>query len=199
MIENFRIRFTQAFIVVILLIVLFSKSYFESNLPVISALLFFIGIVLAGFASLGRLWCSLYIAGYKTDKLVIQGPYSMSRNPLYFFSLLGAVGAGFATETFLIPLLILIVFSIYYPFVIISEEAELRSKHPNDFDSYYKSVPKFFPKISLLTEPREYIVRPVIFRKHMFDAMWFIWFIGILEIIEELHELGIMPTLFTLY
>jgi len=64
---------------------------------------------------------------------------------------------------------------------------------------YLKEVLTFFPKISLLNEPEEYIVKPKIFKRHMFHALWFIWFTGIIEIIEELHELSVLPTIFKIY
>ncbi|WP_245307485.1 isoprenylcysteine carboxylmethyltransferase family protein [Mesorhizobium sp. AA23] len=50
------------------------------------------GFVLVCF--LGRLWSILYVGGRKNDELVVSGPFSMSRNPLYFFSIIGAVGIG---------------------------------------------------------------------------------------------------------
>jgi hypothetical protein len=51
----------------------------------------------------------------------------------------------------------------------------------------------------MLKEPNQYVVEPKIFRKHIFDALWFIWLLGILELIEELHELSILPILIRLY
>ena len=42
----------------------------------------------------GRTWCSLYIGGRKNHELVTTGPYSVSRNPLYVFSIIGAIGIG---------------------------------------------------------------------------------------------------------
>ncbi|TFH42699.1 MAG: isoprenylcysteine carboxylmethyltransferase family protein, partial [ANME-2 cluster archaeon] len=123
MVEKIRIRVSQIFAISLIIIIAVSNSAWEHKAPFVSTFLFLIGIVLVGIASMGRLWCSLYIAGYKTDKLITEGPYSMCRNPLYFFSLLGALGVGFASETCLIPLIILLAFSMYYPFVIKSEEA----------------------------------------------------------------------------
>jgi len=200
MIEKLRISATQAFVVILVLIIAVSESAWEgSTTPFVSAILFMIGVVLVGIASLGRLWCSLYIAGYKTEVLVAEGPYSISRNPLYFFSFLGAIGVGFASETLLIPAIIFVAFTIYYPFVIKSEEAELRKLFREKFDSYFENVPRFFPNISKLKEPEKYIVNPVIFKRHLFDALWFIWFVGIMEIIEELHELNVIPFMFKIY
>jgi len=159
MVEKLRIHISQIFAVLLVVLICVSRSLWEDKAPLVTTVLFLLGAVLVGIASLGRLWCSVYIAGYKTDHLVTQGPYSMCRNPLYFFSLLGALGVGFASETFLIPVLILIGFVAYYPLVIKSEEAELARLHKDEFEMYFKKVPRFSPKISYLTEPEEYIVK----------------------------------------
>ncbi len=50
-----------------------------------------------------------------------------------------------------------------------------------------------------MNEPEEYIVRPKVLKRHIFDALWFIWIVGILEVIEALHELHIIPILFKIY
>jgi protein-S-isoprenylcysteine O-methyltransferase Ste14 len=197
--EKLRLHVSQIFAVILAFIVFLSESAWEVKLPFISAALFAIGIFLVGIASLGRLWCSLYIAGYKKAAVVTEGPYSMCRNPLYFFSFLGAIGVGCASETFLIPAIILVAFSVYYPFVIKSEEVELRKLHGEEFNTYLENVPRFLPNISMLKEPEKYTVNPAIFKRHMFDALWFVWLVGILEIIEELHEFHIIPVMFKIY
>jgi protein-S-isoprenylcysteine O-methyltransferase Ste14 len=171
----------------------------EEKVSILSTILFAAGCTLAGIASLGRLWCSLYISGYKNDTLVMVGPYSLCRNPLYFFSLLGSIGVGLTTETFSVPLIVLVAFSVYYPIVIRSEETKLSQLHGEKFESYRQTTPSFFPKLSNLKEPDEYHVRPKIFRQNMFDALWFMWLIAILELIESLHESGIVPVLFKIY
>lgn len=199
MIEKLRIIISRMFVVALFVLIFFSSSQWEEKAYFVTATLFFIGVLLVAIASLGRLWCSVYIAGYKTDHLITQGPYSMSRNPLYFFSLLGALGVGFATETLLIPLLIFIAFVMYYPSVIRSEEEGMMKLHKDAFAVYMQKVPSFFPKLSLLNEPEEYIVRPKVLKRHIFDALWFIWIIGILEVIEALHELHIIPVIFKIY
>jgi len=130
---------------------------------------------------------------------VTAGAYSMCRNPLYFFSLLGTVGVGFASGTLTLPAVLFLIFTIYYPFVIKSEEAELLKRHSDRYKTYFETVPRFIPKLSKLQEPEECVVKPVIYRKHMFDALWFVWLLGIMEIIESLHELNIMPIVFNFY
>jgi protein-S-isoprenylcysteine O-methyltransferase Ste14 len=199
MVEKLRIRISQIFAGLLVVLICISSSLWEDKAPFATTVMFFFGAILAGLASMGRLWCSVYIAGYKKEHLVTQGPYSMCRNPLYFFSLLGALGVGLASETLLVPLVILVAFAGYYPIVIKAEEAELIRLHKSEFEIYMKEVPRFFPKISLLKESEKYIMNPIVFKRHMFSAFWFIWFVGILEIIEELHELKVLPTIFKIY
>jgi protein-S-isoprenylcysteine O-methyltransferase Ste14 len=196
--ERLRIALSWFFAVVLGSALLFTGSEWE-KVPVFSTILFAAGCVLAGIASLGRLWCSLYISGHKNKTLVTVGPYSMCRNPLYFFSLVGAVGVGLATETLSVPLTAFVFFSLYYPVVIRSEETRLARLHGEIFEKYIRTTPSFFPKLSNLKEPEEYNVRPLIFRNNLFHTLWFIWIIGILELIESFHEAGILPIFFMIY
>ena len=176
-----------------------TASRWERESPLVSALLFSLGLVLVGVASLGRLWCSLYIAGYKSSRLVTEGPYSLSRNPLYFFSLLGFIGVGLASETLLMPAILVLAFASYYPAVIRAEEKRLNFLHLESYLEYARSTPRFFPAVGKLREPETYVVNPKIFRRHLLDALVFGWCVGILEILEELRHLGWNPQLFTTY
>lgn len=194
---KWRIFVSRIFVAAIAILVFVSGSRWETNLW--GPLFFLAGTVLIGFATVGRLWCSLYISGYKKDNLVTTGPYSLCRNPLYFFSFLGAVGIGLTTETLLIPACIAIAFAFYYPMVIKAEQKKLAEVYKEAFSDYCKSTPVFFPSLRLLTEPEEYIVKPKIFRKTLFEALWFVWLLGIVELGEALHEIKLLPTIFKLY
>ena len=198
LIEKLRIHISRIMAVIFLIIILFTSSKWE-EISFISNVFFLIGCILVGIASLGRLWCSLYIAGYKNNTLVTLGPYSISRNPLYLFSMIGTVGVGLATETLLIPFFLVFLFVIYYPSVIKSEEKRLLRIHEEKYEEYCNKTPFFFPKISLLKEPESYTVNPKIFRKHIFGALWFVWLMGILELFEAFHETGILPIYIKIY
>jgi protein-S-isoprenylcysteine O-methyltransferase Ste14 len=176
-----------------------TTSFWEEGNKLIEVVLFMIGAVLVAMASLGRMWCSLYIAGYKNKELITSGPYSLCRNPLYFFSMLGIVGIGFATETFTFALIFGILFALYYPNIIKREEDRLAAMFFGDFEDYKKKVPSFFPRVARFEESSSYTVNTVIYRRHIFSALWFVWIIGIIELLGGLKELGLFGSLWVVY
>lgn len=123
----------------------------------------------------------------------------MSRNPLYFFSFLGAVGVGLATGTLTIPACVILAFAFYYPMVIKAEQKKLAGKHGESFSNYCKKTPVFFPSFKLLKEPEEYTVKPKIFRKALFEVLWFVLLLGILEIKDGLTQAGLLPIIFKMF
>jgi protein-S-isoprenylcysteine O-methyltransferase Ste14 len=181
-----RLLVSRSFALAFFLVVLAMESAHEGNL--VSTALFLAGLMLVGVATVGRLWCSLYISGHKNAALITSGPYSLSHNPLYFFSLLGFAGIGFASETFSLGLALATAMLVGYPAVIRQEEAVLRERFGAAFEAYCARVPRFLPKLSGYVEPETYTVNPRLFRRTMFDVVWFVWFVGILEFVEALHE-----------
>lgn len=199
MVRKIRLRISRIFAAVLLVVIVFSSSAWKDTVPVFGAILSFMGILLVGIAAVGRLWCSLYIGGFKTHTLITQGPYSLCRNPLYFFSFIGAVGVGLATETLVFTAVIAIVFVLYYPLVIKAEEQVLREEHGKAFDDYVSVTPKVFPGLSRLNEPDTYTVNPKFYRRNMVQVIWFIWAVGLLQLIAVLRGLDVIPTLFHVY
>lgn len=178
---------------------LFTESGWEVH-PFVEGATFLLGAALLALATVGRLWASLFICGYKTNRLITEGPYSLTRNPLYVLSLIGGIGVGLTTETLAVPALIALAFAIYYPAVIRSEEAVLASRHPEEFARYAAEVPRFWPRsLKHLVESPNYTVVPRAFRKAMGSAMWFVIFIGVIEMAESLREGHILPTFFRLW
>ena len=68
-----RIRASQVFMGLIGIAVLVSRSAWEDT-RLVSDMLFLCGAILASIATVGRLWCSVYISGYKVNKLITVGP-----------------------------------------------------------------------------------------------------------------------------
>jgi len=197
--EKNRILLTWIAAASALLLFVTSENSWESRNKAIPVCLFSLGLVFIGLASLGRMWCSLYIAGHKDGRLVTEGPYSMCRNPLYFFSLLGVLGIGCCTEMLTFPLLFVGAFVVFYPAVIRREEQRLEELFGAEFQAYQQGVPPFFPKLSAFREPENYSVRPAAYRRAMFDALWFVWIAGLFEIIEALKETGLLAGMWSAY
>ncbi|MCE5243085.1 MAG: isoprenylcysteine carboxylmethyltransferase family protein [Syntrophobacteraceae bacterium] len=155
-----------------------------------------IGLFLVVVSAFGRLWASMYIAGYKQGRLITDGPYSIVRNPLYVFSFIGAVGIGFSSERFVVLAILVLAFLLYYPRVVRGEEDYLLGKHGQDFARYEEQTPRFIPRLALFHEPDTYVVNARAFRKSFVDTAFIILVFALLEVIERLHDAGILPVLF---
>lgn len=195
-IEN-RIHVSQFIGLMILLIVLFSDHSWPEN-SIFDFMLEFIGFLLIGICTFGRLWSSVYISGYKDDSLITVGPYSIVRHPLYLFSFIGATGLGFASESIIVIIMLPVLFLIYYKPVMLSEEEKLKEIYGQEYVNYMKKRSRLIPNFSLFYEPETYLIKSRTFRKSFLDVMWFFIFFMILQFIEKIHHIGIMPVLFTL-
>jgi protein-S-isoprenylcysteine O-methyltransferase Ste14 len=189
-----RIFSTRLFAVGFVLIILFTSDSWEPNSP-IDLIVEWTGYVFLIAAILGRLWCSIYIGGYKNDRVINEGPYSIVRNPLYLFSFLGGIGLALAAENLLILGFIIILFLTYYPSVVFQEEKDLEVKFGQEFIDYKKKTPRWLPQFSSYYEPEQYLVKTKYLKRAMFDSMWFIWFFMFIRIVEVLQDLHYLPVI----
>ncbi|HPW68500.1 MAG: isoprenylcysteine carboxylmethyltransferase family protein [Deltaproteobacteria bacterium] len=197
--QEYRIAISRVCGALIILLILFSgPSSPKSGPSYLDLAVDFFAFILVIASAFGRLWALAYISGHKTKDLITDGPYSMVRNPLYFFSLIGAVGIGIMTNNVLIFGLIVILFGLYYPFVIRAEENRLREVHGDAFDKYREKTPMFVPRPSLFREPPHYTIDTRLFRRAFLSVMWFPLMFMVLIVIERLHHTGILPVFFTL-
>lgn len=155
-------------------------------------IMFLGGIVLAAIGMVGRIWCLTYSSGYKSSELVTQGPYSICRNPLYFFSFVGLVGIGLATETLTLTLALIVFFALVYPAVIAGEEEFLRGKFGQAYLDYCARTPRFFPRRSLFVEPESYMVQPRTLRRSLGGVIWFIGLPVAIQLLVSLREAGVL-------
>src|SRR6185436_17354821 len=85
----------------------------------------------------------------KDDSLATSGIYALTRNPLYLGSSLIATGFAIMSANELAAALLIVPFGLIYPTVMLREEAHLARLFPEQFRSYQKRVPRFFPRLSL--------------------------------------------------
>lgn len=181
----------------LLIALLFSDSLWPSGslLHESSELL---GYALIFLCIAGRSWCSLYIGGRKKAQLVEDGPYSVSRNPLYLFSLIGSIGVGLQTGSFTAALVCgLFVFAIFN-LVIQREEIFLSAHFPASFAAYAARVPRWGPRLSRWQSSEELLVRPRFVLLTFRDALGFLAAIPLLEAVEWAQSAGWLPVLLRL-
>lgn len=152
-----------------------------------------VGLGLIVVCILGRTWCSLYIGGRKNQSLIADGPYSMSRNPLYFFSIVGAVGVGAQVGSLVIALVCGFIAWVVFVRTAFREEAALGAAFGDDYRAYLARVPRFVPKPSLWLDRATVEVQPRIVLTTFADAVIFLAAIPLAEIIETIHEAGFIP------
>ena len=157
-----------------------------------------ISLLLIAFGVLGRLWATLYIGGQKDRTLIVDGPYSICRNPLYFFSLVGGLGVMLATGIMSLTILLAVFFAIYYPWIIRNEERRLLQIHGAAFEAYRQRTPAFFPKPSLYRDPPTCVFDPKLVRKALRDCSGFFLAFVAIELIALTQSIHVLPVVLTL-
>lgn len=194
--SKLRIVHSRLFALLIFLLLMVSANSIESGFQ--QGLIDFAGLACVTVCAFGRVWSSIYISGQKIIALVEIGPYSVTRNPLYLFSLIGVAGIGLASGSLVIIALLTLSFGLYYPSIIRSEEAAMKAQHGPEFQSYMERVPRFLPNMSLYSEPDICTVKTKQLRRALLDASYFIWIYGAVQLIQKLHQARVLPVLFNI-
>jgi protein-S-isoprenylcysteine O-methyltransferase Ste14 len=121
----------------------FAAFYLWQARPTCTTLLWSLALVLPG------LWLRAYASGYvkKNSELAVTGPYAYTRNPLYLGSMLMAFGFAAASHSWVVLIVLAVLFfSIYLP-TILSEEEFLRGAFPA-FAEYAARVPRLLPRLT---------------------------------------------------
>ncbi len=158
-----------------------------------------VGFLFTVACVLGRSYCSAFIGGIKNERVVREGPFSVVRNPLYVFSFLGVIGIGLQSDKFLVLLLLVASFIIYYKPVVRREEGFLVQKFGQPYQQYMAEVPRWFPKLSMWSEPAEIVVRPYFIRHTMLDAVVFFIPWPVFKLLAMLQAQGTIPHFITLF
>jgi protein-S-isoprenylcysteine O-methyltransferase Ste14 len=157
-----------------------------------------LGLILIVACIIGRTFCTLYIGGRKIDRLITEGPYSVSRNPLYALSIVGAAGAGAQLGSIAMALAAGAVVYFVFLLVVFKEERVLADRFGETYREYLDRVPRFMPDHSLWRDVEKVEVSPRLVRTTALDACVFLLSIPLAEGMEYLHDTGILPTLITL-
>jgi protein-S-isoprenylcysteine O-methyltransferase Ste14 len=116
-------------------------------------ILFAIGSLVVAIGALIRAWGGAYLRAVvvhdskvRSEKLVADGPFRYTRNPIYFGSLIAVFGSGllFSLTGWIVQMIVALVFCYR---LISREEKELAAEQGERFLAYRRAVPRLFPSI----------------------------------------------------
>ncbi|QDU31781.1 hypothetical protein ETAA8_69410 [Anatilimnocola aggregata] len=169
------IRRSRAWISLLLLcpvivLAVFSRTHFADDS------LAELGVEIAAWAfflcgALLRWWATLYIGGRKLNELIVDGPYSICRNPLYLGSLLMCLSVGIFMQSLLLIGAMLLVSIIYLTITVPVEEERLAVCYGDEFRDYCRRVPRIIPNFSTYQSREEITVRLIGLRAELLRMM----------------------------
>ncbi|MFM7051565.1 MAG: methyltransferase family protein [Planctomycetota bacterium] len=195
---NLRLLVSRVAIVLVAVCALFTSHAWDEHGAVDSALSA-AGDFLLIAGCIGRIWCAAHIAGRKNRELVDVGPFSICRNPLYFFTFLALVGAGLAFESLTIAALFATVFFLTHWPTILREERFLTAAFGEAYERYLARVPRFVPNPRLYRGTPEITIGTAAFTRAMLEAAPIPLVYLAAQAIEAGHESHLLPVLAQLY
>jgi protein-S-isoprenylcysteine O-methyltransferase Ste14 len=190
-----RMRDTRILMGLTILVGIFCSTTFAANSPWHQAMQM-AGYLLVVTCAIGRIYSSAFIGGIKNESLITWGPYSICRNPLYLFSLLGAAGIGLMSTSIIAFVVITVGFFVIYRGLIKREEGFLKKKFAASYKTYAETTPRLWPSFKNYNSPKELPMQPKYLNKAVFDAIWWFAPLPIFELADYLRSVGIMRTLF---
>ncbi len=116
-------------------------------------LIFGIATLLIAGAALYRTWATSWLhtevvhdMRQHSDRVVADGPYRYTRNPLYFANLFLALGCGFFASRMGMSFMVLAM-ALFDHRLILREEASLRESQGDGYLRYLAAVPRLIPSL----------------------------------------------------
>ncbi len=143
-----------------------------------------IGLVAIVLSIVGRAWCSLYIGGRKKSEIVDRGPYSITRNPLYVFSYIGAFGIGAQSGSATLGFAFVLAAMVVFYMTVKREEAFLEREFGAVYAAYKARTPRFWPRFSLWRDEEQLTIRPALSVTTILDGLIFLLAVPVFELID---------------
>lgn len=80
-----------------------------------------------------------------TTELVTEGPYSLSRNPMYVCGIAAFAGLALVTQSYAVLAYSLLIGGAYYPLLIRMEERQMLAKFGDAYRAYSEVTPRWLP------------------------------------------------------
>jgi protein-S-isoprenylcysteine O-methyltransferase Ste14 len=106
------------------------------------------------------------------EQLNTQGPYALTRNPLYLGNLFITLGLCLVAHDLWLLLAVAALFALQYRAIISAEEGFLRERFGAEYDAYAARVPRFWPRLGNAAAPRAWSWERALKKEHNPAAAW---------------------------
>lgn len=178
--------------------VVFTRSYWPLHDPIHEAFEALGLLMVVGYVA-GRVFCTVYIGGRKNEVLMRHGPYSVVRNPLYLFSVLGVSGIGFSTGSGELGILFGFTAYLLFSAIIRAEEARLLHRFGGDYRAYLLKVPRWLPDFRNWADSLEAeVIHSALVWRTLRDGFGLLFLVPVVEGVEQAQALGMFPVMLAL-
>jgi len=129
------------------LLILFSAGlFFGTNYEIpgfIQPGIDIVALFMVWFTSIGRLYSTFFIQ--KNEVLATTNIYSLVRNPLYMFSIMGALGLSLLTKNIAVIIFCPALYAWMVYLTVQNEESYLLNRYGEKFVQYKSMVPRLIP------------------------------------------------------
>ena len=143
-------------------------------------------IIVGGYAALGTSGNAKKAA--EASELNTTGPYSLVRNPLYVFTIIGVAGVGAQTGSLTMAVGLALLVAIVFYAVALQEQAFLADAFGDEYRAYAERVPLFLPRFSTWQEADQLTIVPMLVRRTFMDASLFLLAIPLDDVIRWLQD-----------
>lgn len=185
--QKMRINLLRGMMLAVLPILLFIRPHMSID-GAGHELLEAAGVLVLIAGVLGRFWSILYLGGRKNSEVMQDGPFSMSRNPLYFFSTVAAFGIGLMMGALSFAILLAGAVGLILYVTALREAAFLRQEFGATYEAYAARVPFFMPDPRKFRAAPEAVFRTEPLRRNLFDAFVFLSFIPLVELLDVFKD-----------
>ena len=98
-----------------------------------------------------RAWASGYID--KDNELATNGPFSLTRNPLYFGNFVLGLGIAISGNNIYSYTIFFAFYLLFFPFLMVLEHKRLKKKFGMAYTEWSRNSHSFFPKIKRIKDP----------------------------------------------
>lgn len=145
----------------------------------------FSGFLLMMAGMFFRAWSSGHIN--KDKELATGGPYSLTRNPLYFGSLILGSGIAVASNNLITTIIFLVYYFTFFTFLIAIERKRMRKRFGQQYETWAREANLFFPRIKKIKRSNFNIAYYM--RNREYRVLFFSLFITAVLIVKFLRKI----------